>query len=537
MTLNRTMIRTASVLCLAAVVCGGAAAQQATREPGSQTAGFQDRAVIVSAPVRVAAVNTAGVYGTSLEIVRDGVEAMESASSVFMLGLPLSATESVDLDLKPIEVYDARAEFVLGDGAAGARPNRKRVLALGGEVAGVPGSAAYLAITPTRVHGFVELDGVTHVISSGPATEGVRPVVYNLTDLPEGLIRWKPFECSALGAPDELLVGLPAAEGGTPPALLGAGGEEEPDPCRVIDVAIETDVEFGLLFGGGEDALTEHDDYVEALIGAINYIYLREINLRFNVIYSRRWIGFQEDADPWDGGTTSSQLSQLRAEWLPNDAPTAAVWRGVHLLSGRNLGGGIAFLRAICNQSIGHAVSADLSGSFPIVPRTDGVIQPVNNNNQNWDVVVTAHEWGHNLGAPHTHGLNPVQDSCGLGDCALSESGTIMSYCHICPGGLSNIELVMGQRILSEGIRPYLLLAPCDLTANQEFCEGAPTDFRCLPDVNNDGRLTPSDFTAWIVAYNRNDIAADMNLDGLVRPNDFNEWLRLYNLGCDFPDP
>jgi hypothetical protein len=474
------------------------------------------------------------VHGTSLEIVRDGVEAMESATSVFMLGLPLSATESVDLDLRPIEVFDGRAEFVLGDAEPTARPNRKRVLTLGGEVAGAPGSAAYLSITPTRVHGIIELDGVTHVISSGPATEGVRPVVYNLTDLPEGVINWKPFECSALGSPEELLGG--EALGVTSPVQLGAGGEEA-DPCRVIDVAIETDVEFALLFGGGEEALAEHDDYVEALIGAINFIYLREINLRFNVIYLRRWVGFQEDADPWDGATTSAQLSQLRQEWRPGDAPSAALWRGVHLLSGRNLGGGIAFLRAICNQDIGHAVSADLSGSFPIVPRTDGVIEPISNNNQNWDVVVTAHEWGHNLGAPHTHGLSPVQDSCGLGDCALSETGTIMSYCHICPGGLSNIELVMGQRILSEGVRPYLLTAPCDLTTNQEFCEGINPEFRCLPDVNNDGRLTPSDFTAWIIAYNRNDLVADMNLDGLVRPNDFNEWLRLYNLGCDFPDP
>ena len=57
------------------------------------------------------------------------------------------------------------------------------------------------------------------------------------------------------------------------------------------------------------------------------------------------------------------------------------------------------------------------------------------------------HELGHNFSTPHTHNYCPVPiDQCApagfFGDCQTGEvcttSGTIMSYCHACPGGLSN---------------------------------------------------------------------------------------------------
>jgi len=54
----------------------------------------------------------------------------------------------------------------------------------------------------------------------------------------------------------------------------------------------------------------------------------------------------------------------------------------------------------------------------------------------------------------------------------------------------------------------------------------------CLADVNGDGSISPSDFTAWIEAFNSRDPVCDQNGDGLCEPNDFTAWLANYNMGC-----
>jgi hypothetical protein len=54
----------------------------------------------------------------------------------------------------------------------------------------------------------------------------------------------------------------------------------------------------------------------------------------------------------------------------------------------------------------------------------------------------------------------------------------------------------------------------------------------CVADVNQDGALTPTDFSAWISAYNTGDMRADQNLDGDITPTDFSAWIANYNAGC-----
>ncbi len=54
----------------------------------------------------------------------------------------------------------------------------------------------------------------------------------------------------------------------------------------------------------------------------------------------------------------------------------------------------------------------------------------------------------------------------------------------------------------------------------------------CLADVNGDGQVTPTDFTAWIGAFNAGDPAADQNLDGMITPTDFTSWVVNFNKGC-----
>ena len=54
----------------------------------------------------------------------------------------------------------------------------------------------------------------------------------------------------------------------------------------------------------------------------------------------------------------------------------------------------------------------------------------------------------------------------------------------------------------------------------------------CLADVNGDGMVSPTDFSAWVGAYNNNLPACDQNGDGMCTPTDFSAWIGNYNAGC-----
>lgn len=55
---------------------------------------------------------------------------------------------------------------------------------------------------------------------------------------------------------------------------------------------------------------------------------------------------------------------------------------------------------------------------------------------------------------------------------------------------------------------------------------------QCLADVNGDGQVTPTDFTAWINAFNNNLPECDQNGDGSCTPTDFTAWIDNFNTGC-----
>jgi len=198
-------------------------------------------------------------------------------------------------------------------------------------------------------------------------------------------------------------------------------------------IAVETDYQLFQIFGD----LSAETAYMTTLLAAISDRYEEQIN----TILTYPYLMFYTNAgDPWstpECGTcgTADMLNEFVNAWAGN-IPTGASLG--HFISGASLGGGIAYLDVLGNPDFGFGVSANIDSNvnFPVMQQPD-----------NWDFMVIAHELGHNFSAPHTHSVCPPIDECPSsqywGPCqdetVCINDGTVMSYCHLCPGGTANI--------------------------------------------------------------------------------------------------
>lgn len=130
--------------------------------------------------------------------------------------------------------------------------------------------------------------------------------------------------------------------------------------------------------------------------------------------------------------STSAYLTEL--EKIPRPVNVNLL----HSLSTRDLGGGIAYLGGLYSYFTCYGVS-EVYGDF-----------------HTWDRYVVAHELGHNFGADHTHEMVPQVDTCGT-SCPANPIGTIMSYCHLCSGGLSNLRMEWHERVREVILNDYAL--------------------------------------------------------------------------------
>ena len=400
---------------------------------------------------------------TLVELAR---RATETRGVVRLGGIPLPGGVAVDLELASIEPFTADATFVVVD--AGGRERvlpRPDVVAFAGSVVGDDDGEAFLAFGPAGVEGWIRVDGISFGVSDG--VSGGPLLVHRLDALP-------PIDPELLAnfCGTDLLDPIPAtptvAAAATPEDAFSMGPRRPGDRpgsrpgnedsiqrtsagqgvgCELVRLAIDTDQELLGLFDGDTDATL---GYIATLVAATSSIFERDLGMRLQANYVRLWL----DEDPWNAGSTGDELYAFRDLW---QAEMSAIDRDLaHFLSGRGLGGGVAWLPGLCN-AYGYGLSANMNGSFPY---------PIeNNSNENWDLIVFGHELGHNVGCPHTHDIGV--DGCGNGDCTGASNGTIMSYCHTCPGGLAN----MGLRFSPENIANVaatIANAACDYTVTPE---------------------------------------------------------------------
>jgi hypothetical protein len=333
-------------------------------------------------------------------------------------GMPLSDGDTADLRMTRVDPFTRDARIVVMEAGPDGRTierevPRPEISAWVGTVAGRPGSRAFIARSEAGLHGYIQFEGRTEIISSGDPKAHGPAYISNGAALP-----LDEFHCGAIPAPDH-----------EETRALRSGTHALTAPCRQLPIAFETDQELLTRMG----TIPAGSAYVATLVAALTDIYQRDFNTRPSICFLRWWT----TTDPWTqtgtcGGSGSDQLGELRNWWNANMQSTPRALTA--MLSGRSLGGGCAWLYATCSDpysGYGYSVSANLNGSFPY--------PIISQNGGNWDLYVVAHEIGHNLSCYHTHDIGV--DGCGNGDCSLRLQGTIMSYCHQCSGGVANINM------------------------------------------------------------------------------------------------
>ncbi|MCH2133666.1 MAG: M12 family metallo-peptidase [Phycisphaerales bacterium] len=374
--------------------------------------------------------------GVALSMDRGGLPDLGMGESIRFVDMPLAPGQAVDLELVRFDAFTPEARVVISrTGPDGERiqedADRPDVVLLRGTIVDDPTSQVFLAFGQHTTNGLIRHRGRTHVMARH-MTDGWT-AVYDLDAVDPAMMNWVDVGCEAIPVP-----GMPAAN----PA--GRGISEDCPPR--LRLAIETDWQFtGNLFGGNTDASGE---YAATLVGAMASIYIEDLDVGAQISYLSLWA---DSTDPWSGGSSSDQLVEFQSYWNAN---MDTVDRHLaHMFSGQGLGGGVAYVGAVCSD-YGYAVSGNLGGSFPL-PIED-------NNGNNWDLMVVSHETGHNCGTGHTHDYSPPIDGCGNGDCSDAWGGTIMSYCHLCDGGLSNMVMSFHPTIQIT-IENYLANVGCEL--------------------------------------------------------------------------
>lgn len=469
---------------------------------------------------------------------------------------------SVDLELRPFPVTAKNMQVVIGRRGGADIPfdyEPGRVSYFTGKVVGEPGSSAFLAVSDRSTVGTIDLGAgrpVYRLATNRTATAA--PAAGDVS------VEVTVFEATATGpmldVPRcglELIERAASRDAQSRPASVKSirthrTGVPARANVRTIDIAIETDYEFYEIFGNPTDATT----YIELVMGAVNHIYLRDVDHRYEITFIRLW----DTPDDLYNSEGTAALSDFVSHW---QSQMGAVPRDTaHYFSGRRdlPFGGIAYLSQICG-TFGYGMSAYLLGYFPDVDEPSVY---------HYDVGVIAHELGHNCSSPHTDAYQPPVDRC-FPDPTPPQRGTIMSYCSQAVSGGNKIQDQRFHATVQGRMESFLLgeascvvddcnmngiadsqdislevsvdangngvpdecedcdnngvLDPADIAggADDENFNGIPDN--CEPDCNNNGRVDEMDivFGSSQDAFGNNipdECETDCNNNGL---SDFNE--------------
>ncbi|HUK13614.1 MAG TPA: M12 family metallo-peptidase, partial [Thermoanaerobaculaceae bacterium] len=379
---------------------------------------------------------------------------VRSGEHVVVPRLELGDGTVASLDLEAFDIFTPDANLVEFTAKGPRRLATPADRYFRGTVVGDLDSAVFLAIGDS-LRGLVFTGGKVYALAPehNAYAAGVADLRAAVRRIDPAELGPAPFACGAETLP------VPPPERGEVSALGGPVAVQPNFTSTVytVKLGLETDYEFYQMFGSSSGALR----FIGDLTAAASVIYLRDVRTVFQIgtvhLYSTA-------TNPWSGSysDTLTLLYALGDYWHANYAGVSRTT--VHMLSGKNLGGGIAWLGVLCSGDFGfqtcdsqgancvthygggYGLSSSLSATFSTT-----------SPNLYWDVLCYTHEIGHNFNSPHTHCYSPPIDHCYNSEsgcysgplCANGTSdpcnvGTIMSYCHLRPGGYANSTLTFG---------------------------------------------------------------------------------------------
>lgn len=342
-----------------------------------------------------------------------------------------SAQGSFEVDASTFEIFTDDAVMINRSDRGDEYAEIPAHALVRGTIKGYPGSSVFLAAFETHVIGvfeIVEPEGKRRFIIAPDTVVAGRMANHIVYEARAG--QGKPTECHAEELPsyqrqvDSIFAITNRDES------KGRNSESTQDATQYsLQLALDCTNSFYKNLGS---SLTTAASSAIAIAGACGAVYFRDANVLIRVPYLRVWTV----ADPYPG-EIGAKLGKIREHWEGN---MKHVRRSVTCLLSGEGGGGLAWVGVLCG-GYGYNVSGvDGRVNFPAP-------------NYIWDIDVTSHELGHNIGSSHTHncGWNPPIDSCwnaegGCYENTRARRGTIMSYCHLTNKGT---ELQFHARVAS----------------------------------------------------------------------------------------
>ncbi len=327
-------------------------------------------------------------------------ELLQVAPHALRFAIP-TAEGTIELELAQVEIL--APNFFVSTNTQGNVPYQKAVH-YRGIVLGDVHSIASLSVSSSGVMAMVADETGTYEL--GQMEDGSGDYVYYKTQNIKAL---SPNTCFS---DEDSLMGDDGSQQGSDDRGIG---------CKTVQVYFECDYK---LYTDKGSSTTNVSNYVTGLFNQIATLYANE---NVGIVISQIYVW--TSSDPYVGyNSTSAVLNAFR-----QTRGTTFNGNLAHLLSTRNLGGGIAYVDVICVKQYAYGVSA-ITSTYQNVPT------------YSWSVEVVTHELGHNLGSWHTHSCNwptGALDNCvnPEGSCSPGpppvNGGTIMSYCHLTGYGIN----------------------------------------------------------------------------------------------------
>jgi hypothetical protein len=405
-------------------------------------------------------------------------------TTVLVADWPVGPDARADVLLTRFDVYAPGAKVFVVEGRNHREIPRSRLAFFSGTAADDPEMTVFASVDPDTGHvngftqtrdAFHEIHPLSHVpnlaVKQSTRSHLVAPADVFLKERGEQ----SSWACGQNGAPLDFMQEMQemsermAQE--TEP--FGSVTAEAITTLHTATIAVDTDNELlSIKFANNTTTAT---NYIASLIASMTVIYERDALVR--LLQGQTYLRPSTTPDPYTQATSSNasaaKLQEFSNIW--NTTYTGITRALAMMLSGKQPGGGasgIAWVNTLCGKYYGTSFSqVYTTGTTP----------------SSGDILVVAHELGHNFGSPHTHCYSTPVDNCynaesgcfaGTKSCPAAQTingvtsvtGTLMSYCHL--SGLSGCssKTVFHPRTISEKLAPAIQNA----TASCIFPAAAP---------------------------------------------------------------